>query len=48
MRPLPVPVRLVVTALAVSVATGCVNVGDAAGRTAPSHSTGRHGGAGAA
>ncbi|CAL2066976.1 exported protein of unknown function [Streptomyces murinus] len=47
MRPLPVPVRLVVTALAVSAATGCVNVGDAVGRTAPSHSAG-HGGTGAA
>ncbi|MFG2606928.1 hypothetical protein ACGFT2_25800 [Streptomyces sp. NPDC048514] len=44
MRPSYVPVRLVVTVLAVTAVAGCVNVGDDAGRARPSHSAGRHGG----
>lgn len=44
MRPMYVPVRLVVTVLAVTAAAGCVNVGDDAGRARPSHSAGQRGG----
>ncbi|MBL1083417.1 hypothetical protein JK359_15765 [Streptomyces actinomycinicus] len=44
MRPLYVPVRLAVAALAVTAAAGCVNVGDDAGRARPVHSAGQRGG----
>ncbi|MFE2096635.1 MULTISPECIES: hypothetical protein [unclassified Streptomyces] len=44
MRPLYVPVRLVVTVLALTAAAGCVSVGDDAGRARPSHSAGQRGG----
>ncbi|MFR9790383.1 hypothetical protein ACL07V_17265 [Streptomyces sp. MB22_4] len=48
MRPLPVPVRLVATALAVTAAAGCVNVADPGSRATPSHAARRHGADGAA
>lgn len=45
MRPLYVPVRLAVTALAVAAAAGCMSVGDDDGSQArPSHSAGQRGG----